>query len=346
MAEPPLLASLVGTIAVAPVASARPERAPEIAARPADTFTNPVCESGADPWVVRWRGAYYYCHSRAGSVCVSRAERLHEVGRRPAAVVWAPAPGRPYSRHLWAPELHHLDGRFYIYVAADDGRNRTHRMYVLRGHAEDPQRPFELLGRIADPADRWAIDGTVLTLAEGRRYFVWSGWEGEANVAQSLYIAPMSEPWTIDGCRVRISSPEHPWEANDRPHVNEGPSVLRSRDGEVFLVYSAGGSWTDEYCLGLLRLVGADPMQPSSWVKARHPVFARSGQVFGPGHACFVRSPDGSQDWIVYHAARHKGAGWKRDVRMQRFGWNSDGSPSFGTPVPPGTAIPVPSGSC
>src|SRR5262245_24746012 len=162
------------------------------------TFTNPICAHGADPWVIRAKGSYYYCRSDGGTIWVNRAARLQDIDTSPSVAVWMPPPGTAWSKELWAPELHLLDGRWYIYVAADDGDNRNHRMYVLRGDAEDPQKPFKLKGRIAARTDRWAIDGTVLETG-GRRYFVWSGWEGDQNVAQNLYIAPLSDPWTISG---------------------------------------------------------------------------------------------------------------------------------------------------
>jgi GH43 family beta-xylosidase len=317
---------------------------PTLASAEATTFTNPVCAHGADPWVVRHKDAYYYCRSDGGKVWVGKAARLQEIGREPGAVVWTPPPNTPYSREIWAPELHRLDGRWYVYVAADDGNNSNHRMVVLEGDAEDPQKPFTFKGKIAAPTDRWAIDATVLAMDGGKKYLIWSGWEVDQNVAQFLYIAPMSNPWTISGERVCISKPELPWELNGRPLINEGPVVLRNARGKVFIIYSASGSWTDDYCLGQLALVGADPMKPASWVKQSKAVFARTADVFGPGHCSFVKSPDGKEDWIVYHAARRKGGGWDRDVRIQKFGWAADGSPEFGTPVSPGVALPEPSG--
>ena len=112
----------------------------------------------------------------------------------------------PNSRNIWAPELHRLRGKWYVYFAADDGQNRNHRMFALENASEDPfEGTFVEKGRVFDPAaDRWAIDGTAIDL-NGRLYFLWSGWEGTEDVDQRLYIAPMSDPWTISGPRVEIS---------------------------------------------------------------------------------------------------------------------------------------------
>jgi GH43 family beta-xylosidase len=307
------------------------------------TFTNPVSSSGQDPWVTRSGSAYYYCQQREGSVWVGKTERLEDLGRCDWKRVWTPAPSGPYSKEIWAPELHHLRGRWYIYVAADDGKNENHRMIALEGSKDDPQAPFVFKSKLAATTDRWAIDGTVLEMPRDRLYFIWSGWDGTEDVAQNLYIAAMSNPTTIDGERVCISRPEHDWEQRGRPLVNEGPEILRHGD-KVFLIYSASGSWGDDYCLGRLTLAGSDPMKPGSWIKTPAPVFSRTDTVFGPGHASFTTSPDGKEDWIVYHAARSKGSGWRRNVRIQRFFWSKDGSPDFGLPESPGVALPVPTG--
>jgi GH43 family beta-xylosidase len=309
---------------------------------PGRTFTNPVVRHGQDPWVIRWNSVYYFCQSYSDGVWVNAAMNLEDIGKGGWKCVWRPSRGTAYSEEIWAPELHFLQGKWYIYVAADDGDNSTHRMYVLEGTSTDPQKPFALKGKISAPTDRWAIDGTVLEMPGGKLYFIWSGWEGFENVAQNLYLAPMSNPWTISGKRVCISRPEHHWEKNGLP-INEGPETLW-HGSHLFIIYSASGFWTDDYCLGQLAWNGGDVLDPESWVKNPKPIFASTSFVFGPGHCSFVKSPDGTEDWIVYHAHRHAGSERERDVRIQRFNWNDDGSPHFGTPISAGIPLTRPAG--
>jgi GH43 family beta-xylosidase len=86
-------------------------------------------------------------------------------------------------------------------------------------------------------------------------------------------------------------------------------------------------------------------MDAASWVKSG-PVFAGTESVYGVGHASFTKSPDGTEDWIVYHSKIATTPGWDRDIRIQKFAWNGDGSPNFGTPTPAGQPVAAPSGEC
>ena len=305
------------------------------------TIRNPIAPRGHDPWVIQDNGSYYYCYSHRGSIWINRHQTLQGACQFEGKSIWTPPRGKPYSREIWAPELHKLQGKWYVYFAADNGKNINHRMYVLESKTDDPLGEYTFTGKISDASDKWAIDGTVLEHA-GKLYFIWSGWEGDSNVQQNLYIARMKDPKTIVGNRVQISEPEHDWERIGRPLINEGPQVLKNK-GNVFIIYSASGSWTDNYCLGQLKLNGRDLLNPESWTKSPTPVFSGTETVFSPGHASFAKSPDGKEDWIIYHTAKHKGAGWNRDVNIKKFTWDNNGNPSFGYPESKGVDIRSPS---
>lgn len=318
------------------------------------TFINPVGQ-GQDPYVVRHGGVYSLIESRDNALYLYRSDGLTTI-KQNAVKVWEP-PSDGWNRtHLWAPELHFIDGLWYIYYAAGEaGPPFVHqRSGVLKSTGSDPQGPYVDKGLLftgdakGDRTNVWAIDVTVGYIGE-RLYAVWSGWqenEDTDKTPQHLYIAEMSDPWTISSERVRISSPVEPWERGTELDLNEGPQFLM-RDDEVFIIYSARESWLKAYQLGQLRLksLDADPMDPASWDKSG-PVFTGTDEVYGVGHASFTTSPDGTEDWIVYHAKVDETPGWERVIRMQSFGWNPDGSPDFGTPVASDEVVAVPSGQC
>lgn len=310
-------------------------------------FFNVIAPDAADPSVFRHADGRYYATMTTGrDITLWRSETLSGLGAGERKVIWTPPATGPNSRDIWAPEVVRLRGKWYVYYAADDGENANHRMYALENDANDPfDGTFVEKGKIFDPADdRWAIDGAVLAV-EDRLYFVWSGWEGRVNGSQGLYIAPMSDPLNVSGPRVEISRPTFAWETRGAPPaINEGPQFL-IRGRSIHLLYAASGSWTDHYCVGMLRAdVGSDLLSPRSWKKHPEPVFRGANGVIGPGHCTFTTSPDGKEDWMLYHAARYPGGGWKRSVRAQPFHWDDSGAPRFGEPAPPDRPIALPGG--
>jgi GH43 family beta-xylosidase len=322
------------------------------------TFTNPILPSGADPWIIYKDGFYYYTNSSGNSLTLRKTKNIADLQNAATKVVWTPPATGPYSKEIWAPEIHFLNGKWYMYFAADDGRNANHRLYVIENSSPDPmQGDWIFKGQITDETNKWAIDGSVFT-HKNQAYMIWSGWDGDKNGQQDIYIAKMSNPYTITGPRVKISSPQYEWEkigdlndAGNPPHVNvnEGPEVLL-HDNQLLLIFSASGCWTDHYTLGMLTAqANADPMDPRSWKKHPLPVFktSKENSVYAPGHNSFFKSPDGKEDWILYHAnpAPGCGCGGKRSPRMQKFTWNKDGTPNFGIPLKEGVAVNIPSGS-
>ncbi|GAB6926570.1 hypothetical protein JCM10914A_05530 [Paenibacillus sp. JCM 10914] len=304
-----------------------------------NNFYNVVMQDGADPWVYKHTdGFYYFTKTTGGNVTIWKSAQLTTIDAAPTTVVNTGCCG------IWAPELHYINGAWYIYYAKDDGDNVNHRMYVMENTSADPmQGTWQYKGQITDPTNKWAIDGTVLQ-SEGQLYFIWSGWEGNVNVRQNLYIARMSNPWTISSNRVEIARPTFAWETNHSPHVNEGPQVI-VRNGVISLVYSASGSWTNDYSLGLITAsTTSDLLNPASWSKRSQPIFKSGNGLYGPGHHSFTKSPDGTEDWMLYHVAKYNNAGWNREVRMQKFTWHTDNTPNLGVPVNPNAPITLPSG--
>jgi GH43 family beta-xylosidase len=324
------------------------------------TFTNPV-GTGADPWVVRRNGLYYLIQSEGNGIVVYKSDRLENLRATTGVRVWnAPASGWNHA-NVWAPELHYLDGKWYIYYAAspvEGGPFIYQRSGVLESVGDDPQGAYVDRGMLytgndvaADTGEVWAIDLTV-DRVNGKLYAVWSGWTDNVPAAgsqpdrkpQQLYIAQMSNPWTISSNRVQLSAPTAPWELGTELDLEEGPEFLQ-HGTDVYVVYSTRESWLPAYRLGQLRLasVTADPMNPANFTKSG-PVFVGSGDAYGVGHASFTLSPDGTESWIVYHSKVSSSPGWDRAIRMQTFGWNADGSPNFGTPAQTTDKLHVPAG--
>ena len=211
------------------------------------TFTNPVL-AGADPWIVRHGDTYYLAQSHDRGIWIYRSDTLTRPDRH-GVKVWS-APDTGWNRsNVWAPELHYLDGHWYIYYAAGrSGPPYLHqRAGVLESVSDDPQGRYVDRGMLytgdsvatrAHPY--WAIDLTVGRIG-GRLYAIWSGWSGDATTdrtPQHLYAARMTNPYTIATNRVRIASPTAPWERGTELDLEEGPELL-AHAGRVFVIYSS-----------------------------------------------------------------------------------------------------------
>jgi GH43 family beta-xylosidase len=314
-----------------------------------DVLQNPLLPVGPDPWVTYKDGFYYYTNTTAKNITLWKTANMADLAHAEKKVVWTPPPGKPYSKDLWAPEIHFLQGKWYVYFAADADKNKSHRIWVLENPSADPlQGEWTLKGQLTDATNKWAIDASVFE-NRGSLYFIWSGWEGDSNGTQNIYIAKIKNPWTVESNRTLLSTPQYDWEKHgdldpmkspdDPPHVNvnEGPEILQHGE-KIFLVYSADGCWTDFYELGMLTAsADANLLDAKSWKKSDKPVFVGSfeNSVYSPGHNSFFQTENGKRDWILYHAnsGPHEGCADHRSPRAQPFTWNADGSPNFGTPA-------------
>jgi len=310
-------------------------------------YQNPIVLQRADPWVYKHTDGYYYF---TGSVPgyqeieLRRAKILNELESGERKSVWFAHQSGPMSQLIWAPEIHYIQDKWYLYFAASDhavtrDARHHHRMFVLENNNSNPLAgEWVEKGQVITHQESFSLDGTVFEHL-GDWYYVWAQLEPAIPGNSNLYLAKMKNPWTLEGKELLLSIPEYDWEKVGY-WVNEGPAVIK-RNGKIFITYSA--SATDEnYCMGLIWAhEGADLLDGYSWHKLANPVFVSSeaNKQYGPGHNSFTVSVDGREDLLVYHARPKKNEQGdpldnpNRHARVQAFDWDEDGFPIFGEPV-------------
>lgn len=307
-------------------------------------FRNPLLPSGPDPWIVRDGSLYYYMGTLGDRLAIRKTRDLARLAEADETIIWRPPATGPNAQSIWAPELHRIDGKWYVYytAAASGHDDDDHRgVFVLENASTDPTRgQWRDRGRLATRHP--GIDGTTFS-SGGKRYFVYSPYVGPDSV---LAIVAMSNPWTLTGAETAIARPDQAWERQGGRQILEGPEFLAGPKGDLFLSYSGSACWSDDYAIGLLRArPGSDPLDAAAWTKAPRPILAKNpaGNVHAPGHNGFFDMPDGST-WIVYHA--NPGPDMKctarRSPRIQPVKWHGDGTPWLDPPVGAGVVTVPP----
>ena len=339
----------------------------EIAGHLAETrFPNPFIYHRADPFIYKHTdGMYYFTASYTDMEhnLDGKYQYLYIILRRSATLggladgsgayeektVYerSPIAGGTLSPHIWAPEIHYIDGKWYIYYTTTISDESSWRI-----------RPHCLECRDMDPFNgNWEQKGPVVTEVkgdiaftdfsldhthfehDGKHYFLWA--QKTHNISD-IFIAQLSNPWTLCTPAVRLSHPEYAWELHGFP-VDEGPGVIK-HGGKIFITFS--GSGTDSlYCVGLLYAdEKADLLDAASWKKLPYPVFqsSRATGQFGLGHNSFTRSDDDTEYLIIYHGRQEErylveedyqplyDAG--RNASVGKIYWDENGMPNFSVP--------------
>lgn len=307
---------------------------------------NPLIRQRADPHLTFHTDGWYYFTATVPEydrLELRRARTLNALAAAVPKVLWRQHSSGPMGSHIWAPELHHIDGKWYLYFAAggaEPDKVWQIRIYVLENPAPNPlEGKWTERGQLKTNWESFSLDATTF-LHRGCRYLLWAQKDPQIRGNTNLYLARMDSPVSITGPQVMISRPELPWEQN-RYWVNEGPAIL-VRHGRIFVTYSAAGTGA-EYCVGLLTAADtADLLDPKSWTKSPSPVFRTHEDhgIFGPGHNSFSLTPDGKTDLLVYHARSYRDISGdplhdpNRHTRVQPISWRPDGTPDFGLPRP------------
>ncbi|MEK4563435.1 family 43 glycosylhydrolase [Alkalihalobacillus sp. FSL R5-0424] len=312
------------------------------------TYKNPVVEQRADPWVYKHEDGYYYMTASVPEydrIELRRSKTINGLSDAEPKVVWEKYETGPLSANIWAPEIHPINGKWYIYFAAARTTETNeglfdHRMFVLENESPNPlEGKWVEKGQIKTKWESFALDATYFS-HNGTSYLVWPQKDPDIEGNSNLYIAELENPWTLKGEQVMIATPEYDWERIGFL-VNEGPAIIK-RNGKIFLAYSASAT-NHHYCMGLMYAdEQSDLLDASSWHKLPEPVLTTDDEnsQFGPGHNSFTVSEDGAEDVLIYHARNYKEITGdplydpNRHTRAQIFSWNEDGFPEFGRPVP------------
>lgn len=265
----------------------------------------------ADPYVYRHTdGTYYFTASVPDydGIILRKADTLAGLAEAKEVYVWKKHESGIMSEHVWAPELHYLDGKWYLYFAASEMDDVwALRPYVLECADEDPITGSWVEKGMIEQAkgdefsfQAFSLDATVFE-SRGRRYYVWAEKVGVGRQISNLYIAEMETPCKLKTVQVLLTTPDYEWERVGF-WVNEGPAVLM-RGGKIFITYSASETGSS-YCMGMLTAdENADLLDPTSWKKERDPVLSSDVKkgIYGPGHNSFTKNENG-KDIMVYHA--------------------------------------------
>ena len=276
-----------------------------------DVYNKPWIMQRADPYILRADdGTYYFTATvpEYDRIIIRHSAHMYDLDKAEEKVIWKKHEKGPQSENVWAPELHFLFGKWYIYYAASSVDDIwALRPYVLECTGNDPMRdPWVEKGMMCCCEEdefsfrAFSLDGTVFE-ENGIWYYVWAEKVGVGKQISNLYIARLKNAYTLDTVQVLLTTPDYDWERYGF-WVNEGPFVLQ-RNGRIYLTFSASETGI-RYCIGMLSATsGSDLLDPRSWEKDRYPVLRSSPEhgIYGPGHNSFTVDEDG-RDIMVYHA--------------------------------------------
>ncbi len=298
----------------------------------------------ADPYVYRHTdGTYYFTASLPAynAIALRRATVLQELAEAEEVIIWEKHSRGAMGNHIWAPELHYLDGKWYIYFAAGDAEDKWRiRPYVLECQGQDPIKDTWIEKGMMQCADEdefsfrgFSLDATIFE-NKGKRYYVWAEKIGVGRMISNLYIAEMESPTKLKTVQVLLTTPDYDWERRGF-WVNEGPAVIKNA-GKIYLTYSASDTGVN-YCMGMLSIdEDGEILDPRAWQKKRYPVLKSddSKGIYGPGHNSFTVDKEG-KPILVFHARTEKEIvgdplyNPNRHAMLQKISFDEAGEPQF-----------------
>ncbi len=307
-------------------------------------YAYPFIEQRADPYIVLGSDGWYYFTASVPAydrIELRRSKTLEGLKTAETKDVWFKHESGPMSQHIWAPELHEIEGKWYIYFGASERDDIWKlRPYCLECLGNDPINDEWIERGVMVAADGdpfsftdFSLDGTVFK-HNGIWYYIWAQKVGGQMSISNLYIAEMENPWTLKTVQFQLTTPDYDWERVDF-WVDEGPAVLK-RNGMIFVTFSSSATGAC-YCMGMMYAdENSDLLDRNSWTKIRRPLLTtdESKGIFGPGHNSFTKDEDGN-DVIVLHARPYEKIVGdplydpNRHTMLRHFTFDDSGFPVF-----------------
>ncbi|MBQ9133466.1 MAG: glycoside hydrolase family 43 protein [Clostridia bacterium] len=265
-------------------------------------YTNKLTDGTADPFILEHDGTYYLYCTGGSKFSVRTSTDLVNWKTQSTPILslsdlgWAKEKG-------WAPEVYEYNGKFYFIFSAM-GYNGFHSIDIAV--CDTPSGKFKPLkqGEPFFSPEFSVIDASLFFDDDGRVYMYYS----KDNSTNYVNGKRTSQTWGVElkadlsgiiGEPVLISTPVQSWELKSGSVVwNEGPVVFKE-NGTYYLLYSANYYTTEHYSVGYAT--SDSPLK--MFVKTKNcRILAGNGEtVTGPGHCNILRSPDGTEIYIVYH---------------------------------------------
>lgn len=286
------------------------------------TKTDIFINDRADPFITKGSdGLYYFTASYPmygkndtdgyDRIILRKSETIDGLAQAEEKIIWHEINSDTSFRFIWAPEIHEINGRWYVLFAASGNKNNVWDIdcHIIMCNGNDPYNDNWIdMGNFGScDGDGFSFRGFSLDMTHfecgGTHYVAWAQNGGNSNV----YLATVDpeSPWETTCPAILLTKPEYDWERVRIP-VNEGPAAM-IHNGKVFLTFSASATGP-EYCIGLMYAdENADLTDITNWTKLDTPLLTSDDLdgEYGPGHNSFVKDENG--DWVfVYHSRDEK----------------------------------------
>ncbi|MEM7132251.1 MAG: glycoside hydrolase family 43 protein [Chloroflexota bacterium] len=213
---------------------------------------------------------------------------------RPPAGFWS-------TENFWAPEVHHYQGRYYMFASFKAPNRYRATQILVSDKIAGPYAPLSD-GPIT-PAEWQCLDGTLYIADDGKPWIVFCHeWVQIHNGA--MIAMPLS-----DDLKEAAGRPVHLFSASEAPwvkrsgwpkqgdvhqfptYITDGPFLYRTRKGRLLMLWSSMGN--KGYAMGIARSEMDTITGP--WHQEPEPLWAEDG-----GHGMLFQAFDGRL-FLTFH---------------------------------------------